>query len=266
MIVVNVFISATYLPQYYRIIANKTSQGFSAWFLLLGVVSSISSLFNVILFQWGSAETGKCIEGLAELIQNGIQCFMFGLIFLLFLLYFPEHKKKQQLHHPLLRLEPPQQMISKEWRVSLWIAGFCTGYLAISFFITALLLIFAGSPQEHWLTHGWANFLGALGMISASLKYLPQIWKTWKIKTVGALSIFMLVLQTPGPLLFIYPSTVGPGTSWATILTFMTEGTLQTTLLIMCIVWYFRNKHLGIDNLTIPEEEDVPNERTQLLK
>ncbi|CAO3658744.1 unnamed protein product [Rhizopus microsporus] len=45
-------IVVSYLPQHYRIIANKTSEGFSAWFLLLGVISSSSSLLNIIVLQW----------------------------------------------------------------------------------------------------------------------------------------------------------------------------------------------------------------------
>ncbi|KAI8879953.1 hypothetical protein K501DRAFT_335714 [Backusella circina FSU 941] len=261
----------SYLPQHYRIIANKTSQGFSAWFLLLGVVSSTSSLFNIILLQWDSIlcckslTTGQCFEGLMGIIQIALQWAMFCLVFLLFLLYFPEHKKKRQLHRPTLRLElPDQMMISEEWKVSLWIAAICMGHLAISFFITVILLAFVGSPREHWQTNYWAGFLGVLSMILASLQYIPQIWKTWKQKTVGALSIPMMMLQTPGTALFVYSLMVRPGTNWTAWLTYMATGILQGTLLVMCIVWHFRNKKLGIDDLATPEEE-VPNERSQLL-
>jgi hypothetical protein len=73
-------------------------------------------------------------------------------------------------------------MISEEWKVSLWIAAICMGHLAISFFITVILLAFVGGPSEHWQTNYWAGFLGVLSMVLASLQYLPQIWKTWKQK------------------------------------------------------------------------------------
>jgi hypothetical protein len=40
-------IAISYLPQHYRIIAKKSSEGFSPWFLLLGSVSSASVMLNV---------------------------------------------------------------------------------------------------------------------------------------------------------------------------------------------------------------------------
>lgn len=43
----------SYLPQHYRIIASRSSEGFSPWFLLLGATSSASSFFNVVTLQWG---------------------------------------------------------------------------------------------------------------------------------------------------------------------------------------------------------------------
>ncbi|KAL0138523.1 hypothetical protein V8B55DRAFT_1515589 [Mucor lusitanicus] len=258
----------SYLPQHYRIIVNKTSEGFSAWFLLLGVVSSTSSFLNIILLQWDSIvcckslSTGACIEGLMGIVQIGLQWAMFSLVFILFLLYFPENKKRQ-LHAPSsLHLDLPNKMqapLSAEWKVHL-------------LFISILLLIVVGGPQ-HWQTNYWAGFLGVLSMILASLQYLPQIHKTWKSKRVGALSIPMMMLQTPGTVLFVYSLVVRPGTNWTAWLTYMVTGILQGTLLIMCITWHFRNKRLGIrdiDTTTVPSDQhndgqEEPTENTRLL-
>lgn len=92
-------------------------------------------------------------------------------------------------------------------------------------------------------------------------------------KTVGALSIFTLILQTSGPFLPFYLFFVPPGTSLAEKVTYMTHGTLQTTLLVLCVVWHYRNKRLGIDDLVIPKDdlnvpgdEDVIDERARLLR
>lgn len=65
--------------------------------------------------------------------------------------------------------------------MSLLVATLCIGHLAISFFISVLLLIIVGGP-EHWLTNYWAGFLGVLSMLFASFQYIPQIWKTWNSK------------------------------------------------------------------------------------
>jgi hypothetical protein len=73
-------------------------------------------------------------------------------------------------------------MVSKEWRDSLWITVVCVAHFAISFFVTVILLGFAGIPKNNQHTHNWASFLSGLSMISACLQYLPQVWKTWRLK------------------------------------------------------------------------------------
>ncbi|KAI9280686.1 hypothetical protein BY458DRAFT_500057 [Sporodiniella umbellata] len=261
----------SYLPQHYRIIANKTSEGFSAWFLLLGVVSSTSSMLNIVLLQWDaivcckSLSTGACLEGLMGIFQIGFQWVMFCLVFVLFLVYFPENKKREPHPPSSLALEIPSKIqppLSEEWKVSIWVATVCIGHLAISFFISVLLLAIVGGPENR-LTNYWAAFLGILSMILASLQYLPQIWKTWNSKTVGALSIPMMMLQTPGTALFVYSLVVRPGTNWTAWITYLVTGILQGTLLTLCITWHFRNKKLGLDDLNTSTE---PSERDPLLQ
>ncbi|KAI9246677.1 hypothetical protein BDA99DRAFT_489652 [Phascolomyces articulosus] len=255
----------SYMPQHYRIIVNKTSEGFSAWFLLLGVVSSTSSFLNIILLQWDaivcckSLSTGACLEGLLGVFQIMLQWAMFSLVFILFLIYFPENQKRVN------NLDLPAKLhdMTNEWKTALLVAVVCIGHLAISFFITVILLAVVGSPSEHWETNYWAGFLGIISMILASFQYLPQIVKTWKRKSVGALSIPMMLLQTPGSALFVYSLAVRPGTNWTAWITYLVTGILQGTLLVMCIVWRIRNKRLGIDDL---HGTRIVNEETPLLR
>lgn len=78
----------------------------------------------------------------------------------------------------------------------------------------------------------------------------------------------MMMLQTPGTVLFVYSLVVRPGTNWTAWLTYMVTGILQGTLLIMCITWHFRNKKLGISDLDVPADSEIeePNESTRLLQ
>jgi uncharacterized protein with PQ loop repeat len=41
----------SYLPQHYRIIARKSSEGISPYFLLLGGTSSTSAFLNILILQ-----------------------------------------------------------------------------------------------------------------------------------------------------------------------------------------------------------------------
>ncbi|KAM3579537.1 hypothetical protein VKS41_007996 [Umbelopsis sp. WA50703] len=261
----------SYLPQHYRIIANKTSEGFSAWFLLLGVVSATSSFLNIILLQWDAItccsmlSTGQCLESLMGVFQIGLQWFMFCTIFVLFLLYFPEELKHSPHKPHSLHLDLPRRIErSTEWKISLGVAVICVAHFVASVIVTAVLLKVVGGP-EHYETNLWASILGVLSMILAAFQYLPQIWKTWRRKTVGALSIPMMLLQTPGSALFVYSIATRPGTNWTAWITYLVTGILQGSLLVMCIAWHYRSKRLGIDDLH-GSEEIHPSERTALLQ
>ncbi|KAK4058614.1 hypothetical protein OIO90_000058 [Microbotryomycetes sp. JL221] len=96
-IVVGLIVS--YVPQHYRIIAHRTSAGFSPLFLLLGATSSASSLLNIVTLQWGQIACcrylsgGQCFESMLGIAQVFFQWFCFNLIFILYLIYYPRSEK-----------------------------------------------------------------------------------------------------------------------------------------------------------------------------
>jgi len=49
----------------------------------------------------------------------------------------------------------------------------------------------------------WATFLGVSSAILAATQYAPQIYHTYHSKLVGALSIKMMLIQTPGTIFMI---------------------------------------------------------------
>ncbi|CAO3598901.1 unnamed protein product [Absidia cylindrospora] len=187
--------------------------------------------------------------------QTALQFVMFSLVFILFLVYFPEGRKRIWQRPSAMNICNPIKLsgaISEEWRISLIVAVLGVGHLTISFVVSFVMLIFEGGPADHHWTKLWAGFLGVLSMVMAAMQYFPQIYKTWKRKSVGALSIPMMMLQTPGTGLFVYSLMARPGTNWTAWITYMVTGILQSILLTLCIVWYFRNKRLGIKNLDDP--------------
>jgi len=48
----------------------------------------------------------------------------------------------------------------------------------------------------------------------ATVQYAPQIMHTYKTKLVGALSIPMMLIQTPGGILMVTSIALRPGTNW----------------------------------------------------
>ncbi len=75
----------------------------------------------------------------------------------------------------------------------------------IIIFVSFYFLTTDSSPDP---TYGarqlsWATFLGVTSALLAAMQYAPQIAHTYRVKLVGALSIKMMLIQSPGALLMV---------------------------------------------------------------
>ncbi|KAG0053524.1 hypothetical protein BGZ83_000941 [Gryganskiella cystojenkinii] len=251
----------SYLPQHLRIIMKGTSEGISPWFLLLGSISASSTFLNIVILQWRVImcckvlNLGPCLESTLGIAQLGVQFVMFGLVFVLFLIYFPAYKKSPQLelHSRRFKFLPAP---SEEWKISIMIAHVVAGHLIICLLVTVYLLTFVGGPENHW-TSAWASFLGITSVILATIQYVPQIMRTFRRKSVGALSIPMMMMQTPGAALLTLSLALRPGANWTTWIVYAVTGCLQGTLLILCIFYHYRAKSYGYSEFESAETEPL---------
>jgi len=54
----------------------------------------------------------------------------------------------------------------------------------------------------------WRDYLGYIGVVTGSLTFVPQVWMAWKTRSVGDLSIWMiLILLTNVVIWLIYGVT-----------------------------------------------------------
>jgi MtN3 and saliva related transmembrane protein len=54
----------------------------------------------------------------------------------------------------------------------------------------------------------WRDYLGYVGVLTGSLTFVPQVWMAWKTRSVGDLSIWMiLILLTNVVIWLIYGIT-----------------------------------------------------------
>ena len=54
----------------------------------------------------------------------------------------------------------------------------------------------------------WREYLGYIGVVTGSLTFVPQVWMAWKTRSVGDLSIWMLlILRTNVVIWLIYGIT-----------------------------------------------------------
>ena len=85
IILVGILIS--YLPQHIKIIQRRSSEGLSPWWVLLGGLSSIAAIGNILTLPASRADVacckqisgGECAAALLGIAQIGLQwgCFMF---------------------------------------------------------------------------------------------------------------------------------------------------------------------------------------------
>ena len=60
----------------------------------------------------------------------------------------------------------------------------------------------------------WATFLGVTSGLLAAIQYAPQLMRTYRLKLVGALSIPMMLIQSPGGIVMAVSIAMRPGTDW----------------------------------------------------
>lgn len=162
----------------------------------------------------------------------------------LYMLYYPPNLKYIQLdidthdarpiHHIRTKLK------SSEWRLSVIVSWIVVLHLyvpphsilsfiplitmpiqhrAIIFVTTFILLAdFPPSPDPTVPRASqvtlWATFLGVTSGLLACVQYMPQLIQTYRLKLVGALSIPMMVIQSPGGVVMVVSIAMRPGTDW----------------------------------------------------
>ncbi|KAF9327834.1 hypothetical protein BG006_008912 [Podila minutissima] len=176
---------------------------------------------------------------------------MLGIVFVLYVIYYPPYKKASVAVHNLnMNIVLPSQ--SFEWSISVLFAKIVSVHFVVCILITAILLRGASSGTgngEPIATNGWiltwAGFLGTTGILLAVIQYIPQIIWTFVRKSAGALSLLMLLIQTPCTILMTVSLSRQAGANWSTWVVYAVTGTLQFILLVVCIVFYFIARKAG---------------------
>lgn len=165
------------------------------------------------------------------------------------MIYFPAHLKYAEVD--VTEVEGHQHHVktsikTDDWRLSITLSFVVLIHLSVIslsrrtfhshcdsifvLFVTFLLLV----PQTHDASQisAWATFLGVSSagtyiiyfnisytndkrcLVLTSVQYTPQLYHTWHSKLVGALSIPMMLIQTPGAVLMVLSIALRPGTNW----------------------------------------------------
>lgn len=169
----------------------------------------------------------SCKVALPPCIQETLTLKRISL--LLFLLFFPR----------ATAFTPPKPASSNpSYRTALLVTFLCIIHALI---VVVLSLVFVYKLPNHLQT--WANALGILAAVLASVQYLPQLYTTWRLQDVASLSIPMMCIQTPGS--FIWAGSLASRLGvegWSAWGLYLVTGCLQGGLLSMGIYFEVRNR------------------------
>ncbi|KAF9648257.1 hypothetical protein BDM02DRAFT_3096895, partial [Thelephora ganbajun] len=250
----------SYLPQHLRIILAKSSEGFSPWFLLLGSTSCASGMLNLFVKQWDVVKcckyisAGSCLESSLGIIQTFIQWFFFTIILALYMIYYPQNLKYIEVYANDGRETGRNRQLkitkvkTDNWSLSITLSWVVFIHIVFVVFVTFYLLGTTVPGESLTQLELWATFLGVSSATLAALQYAPQIVHTYRMKLVGALSIPMMLIQTPGAIFMVLSIALRPGTNWTSWVTYAVAGIMQGMLLAMCIIWKLRQSKLRIDD------------------
>ncbi|POS71974.1 hypothetical protein DHEL01_v209627 [Diaporthe helianthi] len=235
IIVVGLLIS--YLPQHYRIISRRTSEGISPYFVLLGTTSATAGFANILTQPQSiqdagcckELETFQCMAGVLGIVQLGMQWVCFAFIFVLFLVFF----RFTDASVPEEELEDAEE--EPNWQIAVMVATVVLVHILLTVVLTA---IFALALPRHLTS--WSIFNGVLAAGLAAIQYIPQITMTYHLKHVGSLSIPMMCIQTPGGFLFAASLAARLGwAGWSTWGIYLLTACMQGSLLGMALYYIF---------------------------
>lgn len=115
------------------------------------------------------------------------------------------------------------------------------GKFVMAHAIASIIELVIGFSTNDKILVSIANINGLLSTLLTFIKYVPQIFTTYRLKHPGTLSIGMMCIQTPGGAIFTATLFFTKGSHWSSWISYFFAFILQGILLSMCIYYeYFK--------------------------
>ena len=232
IIIIAMFLS--YVPQYQKIIKSKSSEDISNYYILLYNITNFTNFYGTLLINFRLVNcclhisSDKCMNLLLPLYQMFTPWFCVFILYILFLVYDNHNHICNRNFYQFI-------FFNSFFVIILGILGMC-------------FLIKYSEYQKNVKQFG--DGLNIVSTITCIVCLLPQIYKTYKEKQIGNLSIMSLALQAPGSfIVFVYqyyiihaPISIG--------IPYLFGFILQVILLAECIYYtrYYKKNYELIVN------------------
>jgi len=248
----------SYVPQYIAIIKAGSSEGISFMMLAILMLSSFLTAINSGILKWPHVVCcqhlgpGQCLKNNLATEQLLAGLILTVILYILFLVYFKteptgKHSREKRVRNKLIALGTFIAVVTLS--ILLSVLG---GVLYYTLKFTSKVLI------------GYAQALGTTSSILMVIEWAPQIYTTWKMKSPGSLSVLMLLIQIPGSLLVIYFQAILNAADFTTWAPYFFQCIEQAILVVMCVIFWIRNRKRGIENKPLLEEVAADKEDTDV--
>jgi len=234
---------AANFPQWARIASRKSAEGLSTLYILLGSLSGVCAVGNILVLPSTDVDMEccrtnsafACINGLLGILQVifGIACFW---VVLFMYVYYSEEEADAEIHHRRASISGPQRTFRRARRA--WIV-----LIVVCCFAFTILLISAIIVRRFpWVAQTWADTLGVGVALLACVQWLPQVLTTWHLKTLGSLSLLSLAISTPYSWIFGISMIMRVGIQgWSVWIVYMLVGTMQLVLIATGVAYKIRD-------------------------
>ncbi|RYP48883.1 hypothetical protein DL768_005307 [Monosporascus sp. mg162] len=234
----------SYIPQWARIISRKSAEGLSTLYILLGSTSGVCAVGNILMLPSSQVDIGccrgnspfSCVSGLLGMLQVvfGIACFWTVLFLYVF---YSEDEADAEMTGRRPSLSGPERTFRRArhaWMVLLLVCAFAFAVLVVSALIRAF--------GPHY-AQAWADGLGLAVAVLACVQWVPQILTTWRLRSLGSLSLAYLCLSAPYTWAFGISLAVRFGlVGWSTWIVYLLVGTMQFVLIVTGVVFLVRER------------------------
>jgi hypothetical protein len=239
------------IPQYYKVIARRSSFGLDALTYFVTVVAQCSLATNVLALR--PSDFAGALQRPFGVVMWRILTFInaaatwlanLGLAFEV-LIFFD---RKPRVHRP-----ESQIRWEEVFGAVLMIAAafICLCLFAIPFALGAVHEF--ESPQLVL----FGKILGIVTAVIRLVQHVPQIITTCRLRSPGSLSIISLGVQAPGALLSAMFMLVGQQDDWTTAIAAFVTSVEKGILLVICIVFNVRNGQCKCPSKS-PDKEPGP--------
>jgi uncharacterized protein with PQ loop repeat len=240
----------SFIPQYMKIIQNKSVNGLSHWTQGLGNISAFCALFGAFMLDYEVfkyCENDKyCGRNLIPFIQLFFTWLCPLITYIIFIKYYYSND-----YVIIIKKKVKQKYI---------VYGFFAFYVIVFLLCTTLTSVILWLKWESWKKHGilFGQILNIMSAVITSFVWIPQIIKTFKKQSIGSLSLLSLLIQAPGSFIIFIFQVIISNSSWYIGLPYMFTGIFQTVLLTMG--YLFERRYRANQNRIYAIYSDVDEE------